>query len=100
MRISEERKQEIVATFRQTFKDKPEAEEKVKTLTLEELRQTDEMVGPVDVEAGYRIAIRNEIRRREEQMQRVFEGKVRAGYIVVGIVSAVLSGVIVFYLTN
>ncbi len=100
MRISEQEKNEIIATFQQTFKYKKEAEEKVKTYSLEQLRQVNEMLGNRDTEAGFRIAIRNQIKRLEEKGQRMFDSKVRGMYIIIGLASAVLSGLIVYYLTN
>jgi len=100
MRITEQEKNEIVATFQQTFKYKKEAEEKVKTYSLEQLREVDEMLGNRDIEASFRIAIRNQIKRIEENNQRLFDSKVRGMYIIVSLVSAILSGLAVIYLTN
>ena len=59
MRISEQRKMEIVQAFQQILKYNSEAEEKVKSFSLSELRQTDEMLGNKDTESGFRIALRN-----------------------------------------
>jgi hypothetical protein len=89
MRISDQEKNEIVKTFQQTFKHNAEAEKKVEAYSIEHLRQVDEMLGNRDIDAGFRIAIRNQIKRLEEKSQRVFDSKVRGAYIIIGLVSAV-----------
>ena len=100
MRISEQEKNQIVNTFQRIFKNNPEAENTMQSYTLEQLRQVDEMLGNRDIDAGFRIAIRNQIKRLEEKGQRLFDGRVRAMYVGVGHISAVLSGLIVYFLTQ
>ena len=90
MRISDQRKQEIVAAFQQTFKHRPEADEKVLPFSLNELRQTDEMLGNRDTEAGFRIAIRNRIKDLENEESRIeqrdYESKIRIWNLITGII--------------
>jgi hypothetical protein len=98
MRISDQRKQEIVATFQQTFKHNAEAEEKVRTFSISELRQTDEMLGNRDIESGFRIAIRNRIIELDDDKniveQRKHESKIRIWNLITGIIiGLVVSGV-------
>lgn len=98
MNISNERKNEIISAFQRSFKH--DNRDVIESFSLEELRRADEMHGNSDLESGFRIALRNQIRRLEEREQRRFDGKVRAGYAIVGIISAILSGIAVYYLTN
>jgi len=100
MRISDNEKNEIVAALQRLFKNDREAESKVESFSLEQLRQVDEMLGDRDINAGFRIALRNQIKRLEEKGQRLFESKIRAIYIIIGIAIAVVSGLIVFYATK
>jgi len=97
MRISDQRKQEIVRTFEQTFKYMLEAEEQVETFSLSELRQTDEMLGNRDTESGFRIAIRNRINQLENEEsiseQRSHESKIRIWNLITGIlIGLVIAG--------
>lgn len=70
MRITENEKNEIIRTVQQTFKSKPEADAIFDAYTLYQLRQVDEMIGNRDVDAGYRIRIKNRIKELEEMLQR------------------------------
>jgi len=69
MRISEIEKNEIISVTQQTFKSRPGADIKFNSYTLEQLRQVDEMIGNRDIDAGYRIRIRNRIKELEEALQ-------------------------------
>ncbi len=57
--ISERRKQEIIVAFQATFKRDNSAE--IEGLPLSDIKDTDAMLGDRDLNAGYRIAMRNRI---------------------------------------
>lgn len=95
MRISEHRKQEIVAAFQRSFKR--DNSEEIEPFSLQDLRQVDEMLGDRDINSGFRLALRNRIKDLEtagqRSEQRSHESKVRAWTFVVGIVTGlVISG--------
>ena len=89
---SAQRKMEIVAIFQASIKrDNKSA---IEELALAELRDADEMLGDRDINAGFRIALRNRIRDLETQAQlseqRRHESHIRAWNLAVGIAAGVL----------
>ena len=57
MRISDQRKQEIVAAFQRSLKR--DNGEEIEAIGLVEVKQADEMLGNRDTDAGFRLAMRN-----------------------------------------
>ena len=93
MRISEQRKQEIVAAIQRSFKC--DNTDEIAAIPLKELRETDEMLGWRDRDEGYRIAIRNRIKDLEldEQTrgQRQYDWKMRVfDWIIGGLIGGLL----------
>ena len=84
MRISEERKREIIAAFQRSFKT--DNHDEIVSIPLSELKQADEMHGPNDADASFRIAIRNRIIGLETTEQRKYDSKIRAWNLVTGII--------------
>lgn len=66
--ISEQRKQEIVAAFQRSFKRDNSGE--LASITLEELRDTDAMHGDRDINAGFRLRLRQRIRDLEDERRK------------------------------
>lgn len=97
-RISEHRKEEIVAIFQASFKRDNSKE--LKDLTLAELRDADEMLGERDINSGFRIALRNRIRVLESQDQRRYESRIRAWNLAIGVVTGVLITLLAARLTR
>ena len=101
-RISEDRKSEVIATFQASFKrdNRPDVE----AIPLSELRDTDEMTGDRDINAGFRIALKNRIRDLEAAAslteQRKYESKIRALNLVVGVVAGIVITVVATWLTK
>lgn len=83
--ISHDRKQEIVAVFQQSFKRDNSAD--IEAIRIDELRDVIAMLGPSDLNAGYRIAVQNRIGELDQQEQRKHESKIRAWNLVVGIIA-------------
>ncbi len=95
MRISNQRKQEIVAAFQRSFKR--DNKEEIEAIELEELKQADEIIGSRDLNAGFRLAMQNRIRNLENTIakkeQRQYESKIRAWNLVTGIlIGLVIAG--------
>ncbi|WP_077730027.1 hypothetical protein [Methylocaldum sp. 14B] len=95
MRISDQRKQEIIAAFQRSFKR--DNRDEIASIKLAELRQADEMLGDRDLSAGFRLAMRNRIRELEEaeakNEQRTYESRIRAWNLVTGIlIGLVIAG--------
>jgi hypothetical protein len=82
------RANEIVSAFQryQTSNDRTE----INSISMTELRMTDEQLGQRDVGAGFRIAIHNRIRELDDDDRRKHESKIRAWNLVVGIVVGLL----------
>jgi len=101
-RISEDRKREVIATIQASFKrdNRPDVE----AIPLAELRDADEMLGDRDINAGFRIALKNRIRDLEAAAAlkelREHESKIRALNLVVGIVAGILITVAATWLTK
>jgi len=89
MRVSDQRKQEIIAEFQRSFTR--DNEDEIGSIDLAELKQADEMLGDRDLNAGFRLAMRNRIRELEEadskNEQRAYESRIRAWNLVTGILS-------------
>lgn len=95
MRISDQRKQEIVAAFQRSLKR--DNKDEIESIDIIELRQTDEMLGNRDISAGFRLALQNRIKELEgietKTEQRRHESKIRAWNLVTGIlIGLVISG--------
>ena len=95
MRISDQRKQEIVAAFQRSFKH--DNHDEIKSIILVELRQADEMLGNRDLNAGFRLAMQNRIKELESQEsiteQRQHESIIRAWNLLTGIlIGLVIAG--------
>jgi hypothetical protein len=84
MRISNQRKQEIVRAFQVSFKKDNSAE--IENIDLRELRDTDEMLGDRDLNAGFRLALKNRIQELDMLERRRHESKIRALNICTGII--------------
>lgn len=88
MRITDQRKQEIVRAFQVSFKR--DNSEEINSIALKELKDTDEMIGNRDLNEGYRIALRNRISELEQNAtiteQRSHESKIRAWNLITGII--------------
>ncbi len=82
--ISEDKKREILAAFQASFKRDNSAQ--IEVYSLSELRDADAMLGDRDLNAGYRIALRNRIAELEQGESRKYESKVRAWNLVTGII--------------
>lgn len=96
MRITDLRRQEITAAFQRSLSR--ENDDEIESISLVELLQVDEMLGNRDVNAGFRLAIRNRIKDLETKEstieQRHYESKIRALNLVSGIViGLVIAGV-------
>ena len=95
MRITDQRKQEIVAAFQRSFKR--DNNEEIVAIDLVELKQADEMLGNRDLNAGFRIALQNRIKELESfenrKEQRRYESKIRAWNLATGIlIGLVIAG--------
>ena len=86
--ISEDKKREIVAAFGANFKR--DNSEQVESYSLPELRDADAMLADRDLNAGFRIALRNRIADLEKGDDRKHESKVRALNLVTGIIIGLL----------
>ncbi len=86
--ISEQRKSEIVAAFQQSFKR--DNSEEIESIGLSELRDADAMLGDRDLDAGFRIAMRNRISDLELVGQRKHESRIRTSNYVMGIITGLL----------
>jgi hypothetical protein len=86
--ISHERKQQIVAAFQQNFKRDNSAE--IETIRLDELRDADAMLGERDLNAGYRIAMRNRITDLDLLEERQYDSKVRAWNYIMGVITGLV----------
>ena len=88
MRISEERKQQVIRAFQVSFKR--DNSEEIEAIPLKELKDTDQMLGDRDLNAGFRLALRDRIKTLEQnvstQEQREHESKIRALNLVTGII--------------
>jgi len=97
-RISEQRKAEVMSIFQASFKRDNSAD--VDRLTLAELRDTDEMLRDRDLNAGFRLALRNRIKHLEEKQGQRRESYVRAWNLVVGVLAGILITVAATWLTR
>ena len=80
------------------LKNKVGAEKKVKTFSLEQLRQVEEILGNRDRGSSHRTAINNQIKRLEKEEQRWYESIIWASQIPVYIGIAVVASVITYYI--
>lgn len=87
-RISEQRKAEVVAIFQVSFKRDNKSD--IEALTLSELRDTDEMLADRDINAGFRLALRNRIRDLEAIECRKYDSYIRAWNLAVGVFAGIL----------
>lgn len=62
--LTEQRKLEIVGIFQASFKRDNSAE--LRAIGLSELRAADEMLGSNDLNAGFRLRLRNRIKELED----------------------------------
>ena len=88
MTISHKRKQEIVAIFQRSLRQDNSAE--METVTVDELRNVNAMLGQRDVNEGYRIAIQDRIKWLDVTEHRRHESNVRAWDYVMGIVTGLI----------
>lgn len=95
--ISEQRKQEVVRTLQVSFK-RDNAKE-IAMLTLSELRDTDAMLGDRDLNAGFRIALRNRMKELEDREAKRHESHVRVVGYVVSFCLGVLATLVTVWLT-
>lgn len=99
-RISEQRKNQIASAFQASFKRDNSAE--IDAFSVAELRDVDEMLGERDLNAGYRIALRNRIRDLEashsQREQRAHESYIRAWNLVIGLVAGILGTILATWL--
>lgn len=101
-RISEDRKREVVAAFQASFKRDNRSQ--IEEISLADLRDTDEMLGDRDINAGFRLALRNRIRELETTAalaeQRRHESHVRVWNLIVGAIAGILVTVAAMWLTK
>lgn len=97
-RISEQRKAEIVSIFQASFKRDNSAD--IDRLTLAELRDTDEMLADRDLNAGFRLALRNRIKHLEEKLGQRRESYIRAWNLAAGVFAGILIAVVAAWLTK
>jgi hypothetical protein len=71
--ISDQRRREIVAAFQASFKRDNSVD--LDSITLEELIAADEMLGPRDLNEGFRLRMRNRIATLQEQQAAKQESK-------------------------
>jgi len=89
--ISEDKKQKILAAFQANFKRDNSAQ--IESYSLSDLRDADAMLGDRDLNAGFRIALRNRIGDLEKGDDRKHESKVSARTLVIGaIITLVIAG--------
>jgi hypothetical protein len=62
----------------------------IESYCLTELRRIDQQLGSVDIDAGYRLAIKNRIAELEKLEETKHESKIRAWQLVVGIIAALV----------
>ena len=87
--ISEQRKSEIVAAFQRSFK-RDNAEE-IELISLAELREADAMLADRDLNAGFRIAIRNRIADLQQEEERQHESQIRKKQMAIGFILGLVS---------
>lgn len=87
-RISQQRMAEVVAIFQASFKQDNKSD--IEALTLSELRDKDKMLADRDVNAGFRLALRNRIRELEEIECRKYDSYIRAWNLAVGVLAGIL----------
>jgi len=95
MRISDQRKHEIVSAFQRSFKR--DNKDEIGSIDLAELSQADEMLGNRDLNAGFRLAMRNRTKELKaaasKDEQRTYESRVRAWTLIPGIlIGLVIAG--------
>ncbi len=86
--ITEQRRREITAAFDRLLKQDNKKE--IEQLILSELRDADAMLGERDLNAGYRIALRNRINTLEAEESERVVGKRRALDYVMWVVTGLL----------
>ena len=77
------RTNEIVAAFQRYLTSNDTSE--IDAFSLQELRSADEQLGERDVNAGFRIAIKNKISDLKLKETRKYECKIRAMNLLIGI---------------
>lgn len=75
MRITPDRKNEIIRIFQASFKR--DNSDELKGIELKELIEADEMIGNLDLNAGWRIAIRNRIQALIKEQDKKSSSKQR-----------------------
>lgn len=76
----------VVSAFQRFVKHNDKSE--IKSFTLAELQNADQQLGSKDSNAGFRIALRNQIADLQLKDQRKHESGIRAWQIVVGVIVA------------
>lgn len=78
----------MVAAFQRSFKR--DNKDEIAAISLTELKQADEMLADRDLNAGFRLAMRNKIKELEDteskEEQRRYESKVRIWNLITGII--------------
>jgi hypothetical protein len=92
----DQRTMEIMAAFQRYEKSGDISE--VASIKLEELRHTDVRLGNRDIDAGFRIALRNRIRELESLSEKKYQSWVRAVGYIVAFALSVLSTMVVNWL--
>lgn len=95
--ISDQRKQEIVRAFQLSFKRDNALE--IAAFGLPELKDADAMLGERDMNAGFRIALRNRIKDLEDEEALKRESHVRVVGYIVSFCLGVLATLVAVWLT-
>ena len=91
--ISPDRQNEIVAIFQRSFKR--DNTDEIESVSLSELVDADAMLGDKDLNAGYRLAMRNRIAALEKKGEQKRDSKLRALDYVMGIITGlVIAGLV------
>jgi hypothetical protein len=99
MRISNQKKLEIVGAFQRSFKI--DNKEEIESIKLEDLKQANEMLGERDINAPFRLAMQSRIKEVEDltskKEQRLYESKIRAWNLITGIIiGLIIAGIAKF----
>ncbi len=86
--ISDQRRREIAAAFGRSLKQ--DNTEEIEQFGISELRDADAMLGDRDLNAGYRIALRNRISHLETEENRRAASEYRALNYLMGVATVLL----------
>ncbi len=85
---TEQRRREIAAAFQRSLKQ--DNTEEIEQFGISELRDADAMLGDRDLNAGYRIALRNRISHLETEENRRAANEYRALNYLMGVATVLL----------